>query len=216
MASKHILSLVCALGLCIPAAMAEGAPPPAGMPGAGAPSGAGPMGPGKMPSKEDMAKMQARMCSDGYAHAVGAMAELEVKLALTDKQKPAFERWKAVRLKAAKARAADCAGHEMPMPPPEGMAGASKPKAPSAAAGMEKEIEMLKTRLTELKDELPALKALEAVLTDEQKAALPKPGPHGPMMDGLGPDRHGSDRGPDHGQGLGPDRRFGAPPPAGK
>ena len=52
--------------------------------------------------KADMEKHMAQMCQNHYAKAVGKLAELEVKLDLTAKQKPLYERWKGNLLSAAK------------------------------------------------------------------------------------------------------------------
>jgi hypothetical protein len=152
---------------------------------------------------QDKAEMQrhfAEMCLDRQAHAVGQLAYLEAKLALTDKQKPLFERWKKVKL--ATAKSADCA------PPPEG--------EPSVVDQLKHEQKMLQSHLEELKAELPALEALAATLTPEQKKAFAPPGPHhrGPGDHGPG-DRGPRDGGPDDHQPPGPPPPHGDGPPAG-
>ena len=123
------------------------------------------------PDKAEMQRHFAEMCHDRLAHVTGDIAFLEVKLALTDAQKPLFERWKKIKLTAAKAT--DCA------PPPEGK--------PSIVDQLKHEEKMLRQRLVELKAELPALEALAASLSDDQKVAFGRRGPH------WGGNRHGPD-----------------------
>jgi hypothetical protein len=104
----------------------------------------------------------AEMCIDRQAGAAGALAYLEAKLALTDKQQPLFERWKKVKL--ASVKEADCS------PPPTG--------EPSIIDGLKREEKILRARLAEVKAETPALEALIAALTPEQQNAF-RPHPHG-------------------------------------
>ena len=148
-----------------------------------------------MPSPGDMAKRHAVMCNDGYAREVGKLAALEVKLDLSDKQKPLFEKWKAVKLAAAKAHAKECSERMLPEPFKARM------KAPDVVAGLKAEEARLKDRLSEIKVELPALAALVAGLSEEQKAALMPVGHRHHM----GP----PERVPHDGPGAGP----GMPPP---
>jgi hypothetical protein len=146
------------------------------------------------PDKADMQRHAAEMCQDRKAHAVGEVAYLEAKLALSDKQKPLFERWKKIKL--ASANAAGCA------PPPD-----SESSIIEALKGEEK---FLHAQLETLKAELPALEALYGALDETQKKAFAPPhgGPMGPGFDALqgrGPGGHGHDR-------PGSDA-FGPPPP---
>jgi hypothetical protein len=114
------------------------------------------------PSAKAMLKDRAaETCRDGPARAAGEVATLEARLQLTEKQKPLFERWKKVKLAAA--RSADCA-------PPSN-------DAPSVIDALKHEETILRQRLDELKAEQPALEALFASLTDEQKKAFSPP-PH--------------------------------------
>jgi hypothetical protein len=200
MTNRMFVPFVAAAMLCAPAALAENAPPP--------PAGqAGPMAPGKPMNKDDMAKMHARMCTDGYARAAGELTTVEIRLQLTAKQKPLFERWKAVKLTSAKTHADACAAMKLPD------MDKAKDKAPSLAEGLKMEEKHLQARLDELKAEQPALAALEAVLTDEQKGALlPHDGPHdGPHGDGPMGGHHAE--GPHGGPMGGPPDGAGAPPP---
>lgn len=214
---KTMLPLAAALMLCASPALAQGAPqgmppgPPPGQPGAH-----GPMGPEV--DQADMAKMHAQMCRDIYAREVGRLAALEVKLDLTAKQKSPFERWKQVKLKSAQARADACAAMKMPEPP--AAKPGEKPKAPDPVEMLKGEETHLKAKLADLKAEIPALEALAAGLSDEQKAALMMPpggpaggpagGPEGPGMRGpggpKGPGKHGMG-------GPGGPEGPGAPPP---
>jgi periplasmic protein CpxP/Spy len=127
--------------------------------------------PAKPNEPQDMQRHFAQMCTDQYPVAAGEVAFLEAKLALTDKQKSLFERWKAVKLANAKARAADCPAirqHDKP---------------PSAIDRMKMEQRMLQARLDDIRSQLPALESLLNSLTDEQKDALDQ----GTMMEGHGP-----------------------------
>jgi hypothetical protein len=121
----------------------------------------------------DMAQHRfAEMCIDRQARAAGALAYLEARLALTDKQQPQFERWKKIKL--ASVKEADCS------PPPTG--------APSIVDGLKHEEKMLRARLAEVKAETPALEALLAVLSPEQKNAFR------PHQQRLGPPNGGGAR----------------------
>jgi hypothetical protein len=135
------------------------------------------------PSARAMMKDRfAEMCRDRPARTAGEVAALEVRLQLTEKQKPLFERWKKVKLAAA--RSADCT-------PPSN-------DAPSIVDVLKHEETMLRQRLDELKAEQPALEALFASLTDEQKKAFMPPPHH---------------RGPGRPDTMGPPGGHGLPPP---
>ena len=108
------------------------------------------------PDKAEMQRHFAEMCQDRLAHVTGDLAFLEAKLALTELQKPLIERWKKIKLNAAKV--ADCTL------PAEGK--------PSLVDGLKREEKMLRQRLEDLKTELPALEALAASLSDDQKEAF--------------------------------------------
>jgi|WetSurMetagenome_2_1015567.scaffolds.fasta_scaffold559548_1 hypothetical protein len=151
MPSRTVLALL-AFAFAGSAALAQDAPPPP------APQGA-------MPhmmhmNKDFMAKHRVEMCDGLYARAVGRMAELEVKLALTATQKPLFERWKAVRLASVKMRSGQCAKLELP--------------GPDAAIldGLKLETAMLEARLADLKAETPSLEALVKALDPGQQKTL--------------------------------------------
>ena len=130
------------------------------------------------PDKAEMQRHFAEMCQDRRAHVAGDLAFLEAKLALTEPQKPLFERWKKIKLNAAKA--ADCTLPAL--------------GKPSLVEGLKHEEKMLRQRLDELKAELPALEALAAGLSDDQKEAFGRQ--HRPPHwggDHQGPGRNGPD-----------------------
>jgi hypothetical protein len=194
MKCRIIVPFIASLAFCASAAMAQDVPAPAPAPSAGHMG----HGPWHM-NKEDMAEHHAQMCSDFYAHAVGGMAYLETKLALTDKQKPLFDRWKHVKLESVKANADECTGMKMPM------------MDASIIDRLKLHEKMLKAKLADLQAEMPSLEALVASLSDEQKHALERThdmfgghGMHG--MHGMMEHRH-------HGHGDGHDNDDNAPPP---
>ena len=202
LSSKSTILWLAALALCTTAGLAQNVPPP--------PEG-GPVPPSKPPSKDvspsDMAKHHAQMCIGHYAQEVGALASLETELQLTDAQKPAFEKWKAVKLTAAKTQADICAARPPPPPPTKD---GTKPNHPSPVEALKNHEQRLKVRLNELKAEQPALEALVDVLSPEQLRLLTPP--HGGPHDG------GQDKGPHDGMGPGngPAGAFGGsgePPP---
>ena len=194
MSSRIVVPFLASLALSASAALAQDAPP--------APPAAQTMGSAHDPmrgpmhaNKEEFAKHHPQMCSDRFAHNVGELAYLEIKLALTDKQKVLFDRWRNVKLASAKARAAECASLKLP------------DKEPSIVEHLKQDEKMLQHRLDDLRAELPTLEALAASLNDEQKHAL------APRHPGFGPEgpRRGMDGHPfgGDGPGAGPD----APPP---
>ena len=104
MKCRIIVPFIASLAFCASAAMAQNAPTPPPAPVAKHMG----HGPWHM-NKEDMAEHHAQMCSDLYARSVGGLAYIEIKLALTGKQKPLFDRWKRVKLASVRARADECA-----------------------------------------------------------------------------------------------------------
>lgn len=205
MVSKEFLTVMCGLGLCVTAAVAQSAPPPPapGLEAHGAPV--------HQLSKAEMEKMHAGMCLSGYAREVGQLSALKVRLQLKADQESAFKRWEDVKLNAAVARKADCMAQKMPEHAPgmPGMMGPGKPGAgpdmmpppnPDMVKGLKMEESHLQMRLKEIKAEMPALEALMVRLSNDQKAAFMPPmgpdrGPHGPHDKGP----QGGHPGPDHG-----------------
>jgi hypothetical protein len=145
MPSRTVLALL-AFAFTGSVALAEDAPPPASHM--------------MHMNKDFMAKHRLEMCDGLYARAVGKLAELEVKLALTSTQKPLFERWKSVRLASVKTHAEKCAKFEFPGPDA------------SILDGVKLETRMLETRLADLKAETPALEALVKALNPEEQKTL--------------------------------------------
>jgi hypothetical protein len=148
MSSRTVLALL-AFAFAGSFALAEDAPPPQG-----------PMPKMMHMNKNFMARHHFEMCDGLYARAVGKMAELEVKLALTSTQKPLFERWKSVRLASVKMHSEQCAKFEFPGPD------ATIPD------GVQLETRMLEARLADLKAETPSLEALVKALSPEQQKTL--------------------------------------------
>ena len=160
MTSRIIVPFIASLALCATAALAQTPPPDAQAPGSDHGAMAGHW------NKEDMEKHHAQMCTDLFPHAVGEIAYLQTKLALSDVQKPLFEHWKSIKLAAVKARTADCG--DMKMPRMDG----------DIVGHLKLEEKMLKTRLADLQAEMPAMEALAASLNAEQKETLERAGMH--------------------------------------
>lgn len=146
-------------------------------------------GPGMM---MDRGMQRTRFCKDLYANKVGELAFLETKLALTPAQAPAFAHWKQVSLDIAHSHEAACTTRPARTPG----------KRPTLLDRLTMEETMLKTRLSDIQAERPALQALYAALTPEQQAEIGHGGLH-PMMRrmmGAMMERHGpTDRAPDGG-----------------
>ena len=151
MQPRIVLSALAGLAMAASGAFAETtAPTPP-------PAPPGPMMHMKHFDKADMEKHMARMCQDHYAKAVGKLAELEVKLDLTAKQKPLYERWKGNLLSAAKDRVNDCTTMKMP------------DHDMSLVDHMKMHAKMLQAHLDIIKAQMPALEALNGSLSDEQQ-----------------------------------------------
>ncbi len=122
----------------------------------------------RMPTKEQMAKYRAHICSDFYAREVGHMACLEAKLSLSSAQNGAFDKGKEVKLSQPKEHSDKCATAAMP----------DMKADRSPLTKMTWEETMLKARLDSLQAERPALEALLHTLTDEQKKEFAQSGRH--------------------------------------
>ncbi|MDE2112201.1 MAG: Spy/CpxP family protein refolding chaperone [Alphaproteobacteria bacterium] len=153
MKPRIIVPFLASLALCAAAAVAQEVPPPPSSPQAGQ------MGRWQM-NKEDMARHMQQMCADRYAHAVGTMAYLQTRLALTDKQRPLFERWKDTVLTTAKEHSAKCAAMKMPEMPP------------TMVDRLKHQEAMLKDRLDSMEAQMPELEALTASLDQQQQQIL--------------------------------------------
>jgi hypothetical protein len=112
-----------------------------------------------MPGPEDMAKWHAKACNERYALAAGKLAFLEAELSITSAQHGVFARWRDGILSSAKSREETCLARA---PQPE-----HRPNALELADAAQKR---LTERLESLRSERPALEALYAALTPDQKA----------------------------------------------
>ncbi len=99
-----------------------------------------------------------KMCTERYAQKAARLAYLDAKLALTDQQRPAWNKWRQIKLDAAEQRRSACLQHQAK----EG----ATPTAPDREARMEK---FLSARLAQLQASKPALQALYDTLSPEQK-----------------------------------------------
>lgn len=111
-------------------------------------------------SPAEMAKHHATMCTNRYARAVGGMAFLEVKLALTADQKPLFEQWKDVVLSGAKAWSTACLDMKMPE------------MKPSLIEHLQHAETVMQSRVDALKAQMPTLEKLDNALNGDQKRTL--------------------------------------------
>lgn len=195
MKCRIIVPFIASLALCASVAMAQDAPQAPPAPTA-AHMGHGPW----HMNKEDMAKHHAQMCSDRYAQAVGRLAYLETRLALTDRQKPLFERWKRVKLSSARAHSDECAT----MMPREMDA--------SIIDRLKMHEKKMKARLADLQAQLPSLEAFVASLSDEQTHVLDRT--HGMFGDRDGHGMRGMMEHMHHGHGGDNDDDAPPPPPA--
>jgi len=193
MKSRIVIPAIASLALFATAAFAQDGPPPPDQ--------------GKMGwhhrDKADMQKHFAQMCQNGYAKAVGGLAYLEVRLDLTDTQKPLFERWKNTMLSIVRERTDKCSTMKMP------------DHRPSLADHMKRQEERLEMRLADLKKQEPAFDALAATLTPEQQKIMAEAHRHLMMARGEMRDRmrdHGRDHDHMHGHMMGDFHRDGPAP----
>jgi hypothetical protein len=198
MKCRIIVPFIASLALCASVAMAGDAPAAPSAPAAPAARHMG-HGPWHM-NNEDMAKHHAQRCSDRYAQAVGGLAYLETRLALTDSQKPLFERWRHVKLSSARAHSDEC-GTMM-----------ARDMDASIIDRLKMHEKKMKARLADLQAQMPSLEALVASLTDEQKHVLERT--HEMFGDRMKHGMHGMMGRMHHGHGGGHDNDDNdAPPP---
>lgn len=100
-------------------------------------------------------------CSDIYADRADEMAYLESRLSLTGNQAPLFARWKQVALDIARRNQADCTAYQR-----------NANRAPSLLDGLAEEEKMLRSRLSDLQQERPAVEALYHALSPSQRDQL--------------------------------------------
>jgi hypothetical protein len=149
-----------------------------------------PVGPHR--DRATMARRMKEFCADGYARAVGRLAYVETRLALTPAQEPLFDHWKTVKLAAAAARRDSCATPR-------------KPGKHGILERMHHEEARLQNRLSALEKEQPALTSLMAALTPEQRRLFDHGHNRGGTMMG-----HGMMGGGVMGHMMGPGRDRGA------
>ena len=126
-----------------------------------------------MRSPDDRAARMTARCDDRFAKQVGRLAYIQARLAITPSQQGAFERWKSVKTDIAKRQEAACASRTSSAGPQRDAANRPTPgERPSPTERMAKMEDRLKQRLADLSQERPALEALYASLTPEQKNAL--------------------------------------------
>lgn len=115
---------------------------------------------GRNPSSIEASAMHADFCKDYYARAVGRMAFLQTRLALTPAQQSLFGAWKNVVLQHVETRTNTCAAEVAPFSPP------------GFVARKEREAQRLKERLAAIEAEMPTLSAFYQSLSPEQRRAL--------------------------------------------
>jgi hypothetical protein len=175
--------------------------------------GRGPAGRRAPINPEQAAERRQVMCEDRADRLAGQLAYLEALLDLTAAQRPAFNRWRDVRLAAAQRQAGTCA---------ERAARGPNATRPNPVEQMARQEEMLRQRLADLSVQRPALEALYNSLSAEQREKFR---PVGGLGGGRGMGRGGMrprmammmrdrliQRGPQGGRGLGRGPGMGPPP----
>jgi hypothetical protein len=146
-----------------------------------------------------------QFCQDMYARKAGEMAFLEAKLQLNASQQPLFARWRSISLDVAKRHEGECSGR---------MQKARTGQRPDMMQRLDREEDMLKTRLADIQTERPALNALYSALNPTQKQEFARAARHqmGERMHmAMGMMRHAPQMG--RRLGRGPDGGPPMPPP---
>jgi Spy/CpxP family protein refolding chaperone len=107
----------------------------------------------------DRSAMHRRMCSEMSAHLAGHLAYLQAKLNLSPQQEAAWSKWRQIKLDYGAKKQKACLD--------------MVPKAEAKPTVLDREAhaeQMLSAKLEELRSAKPALEALYAALTPEQKA----------------------------------------------
>ncbi|MGH6827641.1 MAG: Spy/CpxP family protein refolding chaperone [Rhizomicrobium sp.] len=113
--------------------------------------------------RSDMtAPLTRDFCQDRHAREAGRLAYMETRLALTEAQRPLFDRWKQVMLDAAQRRAADCGQR----------AALQGQNRADPVARMSREEATLKGRIADLDAERPVFAAFYQSLTAGQRDLL--------------------------------------------
>jgi periplasmic protein CpxP/Spy len=108
-----------------------------------------------------------KMCTERYARKAARLAYLEAKLALTDQQRAAWNKWRQIKLDAAEQRRTTCLQHQ------------HKEGANLTVIEREARLEkFLSNRLAQLQASKPALQALYDALSPEQKATFDRSQTH--------------------------------------
>jgi hypothetical protein len=129
---------------------------------------AGPPPPPDMDGPMMEAPRHGQFCENIYALKAGKMAFLEAKLQLTPSQQPLFARWKDISLDIAKRHEGDCGK----------LVTRLRAGQPDLMERLNREEEMLKTRLADMDAVRPALTALYEALTPVQKEELSRAAEH--------------------------------------
>lgn len=149
-----------------------------------------------------------QFCQDIYAHKAGEMAFLEAKLQLNASQQPLFARWKGVSLDIVKRHEGDCSERVEKAH--------ATGQRPDMMQRLDREEDMLKTRLADIQAERPALEALYGALNPTQKQEFARAARHGMgerMHMAMGMMRHAPQMGRRLGQGPDGDQPMPPPPP---
>jgi Skp family chaperone for outer membrane proteins len=112
---------------------------------------------------DPIARMK-NMCTEHFARSVGRMAYLEAKLQLTPDQQPLWANWRQAMATGAEKQRDDCLA-DVP-------AAGTKPTALDRDAHIEK---MMAAKVETLQAARPALEALYASLTPDQRASFDRP-----------------------------------------
>ncbi|HJR54939.1 MAG TPA: Spy/CpxP family protein refolding chaperone [Rhizomicrobium sp.] len=163
-------------------------------------------------SPEQATERRQEMCEDRADRLAGQLAYLEARLDLTAGQRPAFDRWRDIRLAAAQRQARTCAERPLPGHGPD----ATRPNPVEQMARRE---EVLRQRLADLQIQRPALETLYNSLSPEQREKFSPVGDAGmrPRMAMMMRDRliqRGGMRGPDGRGPMGPPPGGPGAPPA--
>jgi len=115
-------------------------------------------------SHHDPALRMKTMCIEHFARSAGRMAYLEAKLQLSADQQPLWDKWRQAVAAGAEKERADCLADV----PPAG----TQPTALDRDTHIEK---MMTAKVASLQAARPALEALYASLTPDQRAAFDRP-----------------------------------------
>ena len=161
-----------------PVLLAQATPPAAPRPGNGRALNR------PAPNPAATAARRGEICQEVSARAAGRFAALEVRLNLTAAQTVAFNRWRDLRLAAAKRMAGECAAAPQGMPGRGPRGGNANAIPPSPVERLAREETWLQHRLADIQAERPALDALYTSLTPAQRQTLGRERERGMGMGG--------------------------------